>query len=139
MDLLVTLHMDEDGVWIAECPDLPGCVSQGATRDEAVENVREAITLCLEVRAERGDPVNAGMVNVQVTTRRPIIDIEYLSVGARILLAQDLWDSISPESPELALTPCSVATHRVGASPDLRRTAVSLHQPRPRRTEPKAR
>lgn len=105
MDLLVTLHMDEDGVWIAKCPDLPGCVSQGATRDEAVENVREAIALCLEVRAERGDPVSVETVNVQVTARRPIIDIEYLSVGERILLAQDLWDSISPDSPELALSP----------------------------------
>lgn len=105
MDLLVTLHMDEDGVWIAECPALPGCVSQGATRDEAVENAREAIALCLEVRAERGDPVCAGTVNVQVTARRPIIDIECLSVDERILLAQDLWDSISPDSPELAVSP----------------------------------
>ncbi|MHB8867793.1 MAG: addiction module protein [Thermoleophilia bacterium] len=44
-------------------------------------------------------------MNVQVTARRPIIDIEYLSVDERILLAQDLWDSIRPDSPELALTP----------------------------------
>jgi predicted RNase H-like HicB family nuclease len=52
MDFIVTLEQDEDGVWIAECPAIPGCVSQGSTRDEAVENVREAILLCLEVREE---------------------------------------------------------------------------------------
>lgn len=52
MDFIVTLEQDEDGVWIAECPAIPGCVSQGSTLDEAVENVREAILLCLEVREE---------------------------------------------------------------------------------------
>jgi predicted RNase H-like HicB family nuclease len=52
MEFIVTLEQDEDGVWIAECPAIPGCVSQGATRDEALENVREAIRLCLEVREE---------------------------------------------------------------------------------------
>jgi predicted RNase H-like HicB family nuclease len=52
----VTLVRDEDGVWIADCPSLTGCVSQGATREEALANVREAIALCLQVRAERGMP-----------------------------------------------------------------------------------
>lgn len=52
MDFIVTLEQDEDGVWIAECPAIPGCVSQGSTQDEAVENVRKAILLCLEVRGE---------------------------------------------------------------------------------------
>jgi predicted RNase H-like HicB family nuclease len=37
------------GIWVAECP---GCVNQGRTHEEAVQNIREAITLCLEVRAE---------------------------------------------------------------------------------------
>jgi len=50
----VTLDRDEDGVWVAECPSIPGCVSQGTTKDEALENIREAIALCLEVRSERG-------------------------------------------------------------------------------------
>jgi predicted RNase H-like HicB family nuclease len=39
----VILYPGEDKYWIAECPSLPGCVSQGKTRDEAVENIREAI------------------------------------------------------------------------------------------------
>jgi predicted RNase H-like HicB family nuclease len=50
----VTIDRDEDGVWVVECPAIPGCVSQGATKEEALENVKEAIALCLEVRAEQG-------------------------------------------------------------------------------------
>jgi predicted RNase H-like HicB family nuclease len=57
MKFNITLDRDEDGVWIAECPSIPGCVSQGATRDEAVRNIHEAIALCLEVRAEQGLPL----------------------------------------------------------------------------------
>jgi predicted RNase H-like HicB family nuclease len=52
MEFIVTLEQEEDGVWITECPAIPGCVSQGSTQDEAVENVREAILLCLEVRED---------------------------------------------------------------------------------------
>ena len=54
MKFVTTLARDEDGAWIAECPSIPGCVSQGQTREEAIANIREAISLCLEVRAERG-------------------------------------------------------------------------------------
>lgn len=57
MKFNVTLDRDEDGAWITECPAIPGCISQGATRDEALENIKEAIALCLEVRAERGLPL----------------------------------------------------------------------------------
>lgn len=39
----VVLYPGEDGYWVAECPSLPGCVSQGKTKDEAVTNIREAI------------------------------------------------------------------------------------------------
>src|SRR5665647_2122137 len=54
MKFLVTVDRDEDGVWVAECPAIPGCVSQGGTSEEAAESIREAVVLCLEVRAERG-------------------------------------------------------------------------------------
>ncbi len=54
MKLLVTIDRDEDGMVVAECPSIPGCVSQGKTEKEALKNVREAIKMCLEVRAERG-------------------------------------------------------------------------------------
>lgn len=57
MKFVITLDRDEDGVWIAECPSIPGCVSQGKTKREAEKNIREAIQLCLEVRAEQGLPL----------------------------------------------------------------------------------
>jgi predicted RNase H-like HicB family nuclease len=66
MKFLTTLDRDEDGAWVAECPSIPGCVSQGKTREEAVENIREAISLCLEVRAERGLPLTLEMQQVEV-------------------------------------------------------------------------
>lgn len=57
MKLTVSLDRDEDGAWIVECPSIPGCVSQGGTKEEALVNIREAIQLCLEVRAEQGLPL----------------------------------------------------------------------------------
>jgi predicted RNase H-like HicB family nuclease len=66
MKFVVTVDRDEDGVWIAECPSIPGCVSQGATREEALSNVQEAIALCLEVRAERGMPLTIETKQVEV-------------------------------------------------------------------------
>jgi predicted RNase H-like HicB family nuclease len=66
MKFLVTIDRDEDGVWIAECPSIPGCVSQGDTRDECMENIKEAIALCLEVRAERGLPLTVETRQIEV-------------------------------------------------------------------------
>jgi predicted RNase H-like HicB family nuclease len=37
------LYPGEDGYWVVECPSLPGCISQGKTKEEAVQNIREAI------------------------------------------------------------------------------------------------
>jgi predicted RNase H-like HicB family nuclease len=51
---------------VAECPSIPGCISQGSTRAEAVENIREAIAACLEVRAERGMPLTVETQQVEV-------------------------------------------------------------------------
>ena len=66
MKLSVTLDRDEDGVWVAECPAIPGCVSQGKTKPEALKNIKEAISLCLEVRAERGLPLTIETRQVEV-------------------------------------------------------------------------
>jgi predicted RNase H-like HicB family nuclease len=66
MKFLTTLTVDEDGMWVAECPSIPGCVSQGVTREDALQNVREAIALCLEVRAERGLPLTVATEQVEV-------------------------------------------------------------------------
>ena len=54
MKFMTTLERDEDGVWVAECPAIPGCVSQGKAKVAALKNIDEAIALCLEVRNERG-------------------------------------------------------------------------------------
>ena len=51
MNFTITITRDEDGVYIAECPAIPGCVSQGKTEAEAQANVQDAIKQCLEVRA----------------------------------------------------------------------------------------
>ena len=57
MKFTVTIDRDETGAWVAECPAIPGCVSQGETKSEALKNIEEAIELCLEVRSERGLPL----------------------------------------------------------------------------------
>lgn len=66
MKFVITLDRDEDGAWVAECPSIPGCISQGATREEAEANIMEAIVGCLEVRAERGMPLTIETRNVEV-------------------------------------------------------------------------
>lgn len=64
---MTTLDRDEDGVWVAECPAIPGCVSQGKTQQDALKNIQEAIRLCLEVRAERGMPLTVETRQVEVS------------------------------------------------------------------------
>ncbi len=66
MKFTVTIDRDEDGAWVVECPSIPGCVSQGLTKEEALENIKEAIQLCLEVRAERGLPLTVETQQVEV-------------------------------------------------------------------------
>jgi predicted RNase H-like HicB family nuclease len=57
MKYRVLIEQDEDGVYVAEVPALPGCISQGQTREEAVENIREAIAAYLESLEAHGDPI----------------------------------------------------------------------------------
>lgn len=67
MKFVVTVDRDEDGVFVAECPAIPGCVSQGATEREALKNVEEAIRACLEVRADRGMPLTVAVHQVEIS------------------------------------------------------------------------
>ena len=53
----VYLEHDEDGMFVVSCPALPGCVSQGRTRSEAIENIREAIEGYLKSLRKHGEPV----------------------------------------------------------------------------------
>jgi len=54
LNLPIILEPGEDGYFVVRCPVIPGCISQGATRDEAIANIREAIGLCLACQAEEG-------------------------------------------------------------------------------------
>lgn len=57
MKYRVFIEQDEDGVFVAEVPTLPGCVSQGASRDEAIGNIRHAITGYVESLESHGEPI----------------------------------------------------------------------------------
>jgi predicted RNase H-like HicB family nuclease len=50
----VLIYPGEDGFWVVECPSLPGCISQGQTKEEALENIREAIDLYVESLRQDG-------------------------------------------------------------------------------------
>lgn len=52
----VIVYRGEDGFWVSECPSLPGCISQGMTREEAIRNITEAISLYIEALEEDGLP-----------------------------------------------------------------------------------
>ncbi len=66
MTVRVVMYPGEDGYVVAECPELPGCASQGRTREDALENVREAIAGWLEVEEAAGSGAS----------RRPIEIVE---------------------------------------------------------------
>jgi len=66
--LLVTLEQGDDGYIVAECPAIPGCVSQGKTKEKALANIKEAIAACLEACEELGLP--------------PVIEVEEIEVPA---------------------------------------------------------
>ena len=66
MKFTITIYQDEDGVYIAECPSIPGCVSQGSTEAEAEANVGDAIRECLAVRSQLGMPLVVSTREVEV-------------------------------------------------------------------------
>ena len=66
MTFTITMLEDEDGMFVVECPAIPGCVSQGRTPDEAEANIRQAIRECLAVRREQGLPLTIDVRQVDV-------------------------------------------------------------------------
>lgn len=64
----VIIYTDEDGYWIAECPSLPGCVSQGATEAEALVNIRDAIALYIEDMIAHGEVVPEDNTQIRIVT-----------------------------------------------------------------------
>ena len=69
MKLLVTIEQDEARYFVVECLALPGCVSQGKTRNEAVDNIREAIRASLETRKAEGLSTTLEVTEVEVAAR----------------------------------------------------------------------
>ncbi len=66
MKFTITISRDEDGMYVAECPSIPGCISQGKTEDEAQLNIQDAIRQSLEVRAELGMPLTIATKQIEV-------------------------------------------------------------------------
>ena len=67
MKLIVTLERDETGMMVAECPAIPGCISQGKTEEEALANIREAIEGCIQARAANGMPLTVATREIEVS------------------------------------------------------------------------
>jgi predicted RNase H-like HicB family nuclease len=67
---LQILIWEEDGTYIAKCLDIPGCVSEGATRDEALANIHDAIRLCLSVISEDQAKPADGLPQVEIIEAR---------------------------------------------------------------------
>jgi predicted RNase H-like HicB family nuclease len=67
MKLLVTLEPDINGMIVAVCPAIAGCVSQGHTEAEALDNIREAIAGCLEARSANQIPLTIAVREVEVS------------------------------------------------------------------------
>lgn len=57
MKYRVTIAQDEDGMFVAEAPSLPGCITQGSTRSEALENIREAVQAYVESLKKHNEPI----------------------------------------------------------------------------------
>lgn len=69
MKFLVSIERDEDGYYVVKCPSLPGCLSQGDTPEEALDNIREAIEGILDLRRRKGLPlpeVNVSEIEIAV-------------------------------------------------------------------------
>ena len=62
----VVIHPGEDGWWVAEVPSLPGCISQGQTKEEAIANVKEAIEQWIEAAGALGRNVPTDRMDTQV-------------------------------------------------------------------------
>jgi predicted RNase H-like HicB family nuclease len=62
----IALYTDEDGIWVAECLSMPGCVTQGDTRGKALENIREAMQGWLEAMAEEDPDISEHLPDIEI-------------------------------------------------------------------------
>ena len=77
IELIITLEKGEDGWVVAECPSIAGCVSQGRTEKEALENIKEAIILCLKVRTQEGMPLAVRVEEAHI----PMLEVDRIIQG----------------------------------------------------------
>lgn len=68
MKYRITLQKDEDGMYVVKCPSLPGCISQGKTRDEALNNIKDSIEGYIQSLKKHGEPI-------------PAIDEEFIEIN----------------------------------------------------------
>ncbi len=80
----IVITQDEDGIYVADCPAIPGCHSQGGTFEEAEKNIREAIKLCLKV-AEK-DKQYKESINFELSSSPRMVSISNISILAPRLL-----------------------------------------------------
>ena len=66
MKYWVILEQDEDGVFVATCPTLPGCISQGKTRKEVTDNIREAMEGYLMSLLKHGEPIPPSILEAKL-------------------------------------------------------------------------
>ena len=111
MKFRIIIDADEDGVFVATVPSLPGCVSQGATRSEALSSVREAIEGYLESLRERGEPIPPSIheevidVAVRASCRDfpgPRLSLRFASSGTKSIARRAVTSSSATESPPSA-------------------------------------
>ena len=65
----IIIEQDEDGMDVAECPMLPGCISQGRTREEAKANIKDAIKGHLESLKKHDDPIPSSIEEVRIVEK----------------------------------------------------------------------
>jgi predicted RNase H-like HicB family nuclease len=66
MKLGITMYVDEDGWFVVERPAIPGCASQGRMEEDAIENIKDSIALCLDARRAAGLPLTIETREVEV-------------------------------------------------------------------------
>jgi len=62
MKYRILIEQDEDGIFVAECPALPGCISDGKTREEAINNIQEAIQGYIESLRKHNEPIPPSII-----------------------------------------------------------------------------
>jgi len=95
----VIIYPGEDGYWVVECPSLPGCISQGKTREEAIQNIKEAIQGYVAALEEGGVKASASATELEPAVS--VLPVAYELNHDQAFNLEDLIDNpIGPRDPE---------------------------------------